>query len=169
MVKTGVLTGDDRVELLYGEIVEMSPIGSKHSAVLNRLARHFFPLSPKRATVSTQSSLEVSDHSEPQPDLLLLKPRQDDYYHELPKVEDVLLLIEVADSSLVRDKRVKLPLYAAEGVREFWLVDLEAKAVEIHKHPSGDGYRDVRRCQGQDVVAPEAFADHTLVVGTLFA
>ncbi|MGH3471764.1 MAG: Uma2 family endonuclease [Nocardioidaceae bacterium] len=141
MVETGLLSEDDRVELLGGEIVEMSPIGASHARCVNRLTALLVPPADRRAIVQIQGPLRLSDVSEPQPDIALLRWRAD-FYRELPRPADVLLLIEVADTSLATDRAVKLPLYAAAGIFETWLVDLTAGAIERDTGPSTAGYTE---------------------------
>ena len=145
MGKTGIIGEDDRVELLEGEIFQMSPVGSRHAACVDRLAYLFFRVLQGQAIVRVQNPLRLSGYSEPQPDLALLKCRSDFYSLAHPGPEDVLLLVEVMESSQDYDREVKLPLYARHGVSEVWLVDLEGQAVEVYRRPSAEGYREVRR------------------------
>ena len=141
MAEAGVLQDDDRVELIEGEIVDMTPIGSRHGAVVDRLNHALVRSCGDRAIVRIQGSIRLGLHSEPQPDVVLLRPRPDYYAAALPGAESVLLLIEVGDTSLAYDRGVKLRLYARAGVREVWLVDLEENHVEVHLEPTQDGYR----------------------------
>jgi Uma2 family endonuclease len=145
MAEAGILTEDDRVELLEGEITAMSPLGSRHAGCVNRLSNSLFEALHGRALVAVQNPIRLSPRSEPQPDLTLLRPRADSYASAHPGPEDVLLLVEVAESSAGYDRDTKLPLYARSGISECWLVDLEARRVEIHREPAPDGYRDVQR------------------------
>ena len=145
MAEAGILTEDDRVELLEGEITAMSPLGSRHAGCVDRLTSLLFKTVSGRALVRVQNPIRLSHRSEPQPDLTLLKPRADFYASAHPGPEDVLLLIEVAESSANYDRDTKFPLYARAGIGECWLVDLEARRVEIHRQPAPDGYRDVQR------------------------
>jgi Uma2 family endonuclease len=131
MARAGVLRDDDRVELIEGEIVDMTPIGSRHAAVVDLLTRWLVMGCGTRAIVRVQGPVRLGAHSEPQPDLLVLEPRDDFYQRKPPTGDDVLLLIEVADSSLQYDQAVKLPLYARAGVREVWLVDLVRDEVNV--------------------------------------
>jgi len=145
MAEAGILTEDDRVELLEGEITAMSPLGSRHAASVNRLANLLFEAVHGSALVAVQNPIRLSPRSEPQPDLTLLKPRADFYASAHPGPEDVLLLIEVAESSASHDRDTKFPIYARAGISECWLADLDARHVEIHRQPAPDGYRDVQR------------------------
>src|ERR671918_1302076 len=134
MGETGILGEDDRVELIEGEIIEMSPIGSRHAATVARIHHVFSTRLASRAVVWSQNPLLLARHqSEPQPDVMLLAPRADFYAGRLPEPSDVRLLVEAADASVLYDRRTKLPLYARSGVAEAWLVDLQAGQVEGHR------------------------------------
>ncbi len=167
MVEAGVFGPEDRLELINGEIVEMSPIGLPHAVCVTNLTRIFITRLGDRAVVWTQNPVTASTRSKPQPDLALLRPRS--YRHAHPAVEDVFLLIEVADTSLAYDRRVKLPLYANAGVPEYWIIDTDAEAVETFRAPAASGYRDTRRITRDGTVAPSAFPDVTIRVADLFA
>ena len=125
MGQAGILGEDDRLELLEGEIVEMAPIGSRHQSVVDRLTRLFSNRVGDAAVVRVQGPVRLGDDSEPQPDLLLLRRRADFYATAHPGPEDVLLLVEVPDTSTEYDREVKLPLYARHGIAEVWLVGLD--------------------------------------------
>ena len=136
MVDAGILSADDRVELIDGEIIDMSPIGSAHAGCVNRLIRAFaLAASTGTAVLSVQSPLRLGPHDEPQPDVMLLHPRADDYRNAHPGPHDVLLVIEVGASSLSFDRMTKLPLYARHEVPELWIVDLAGAAIEVHREP----------------------------------
>jgi hypothetical protein len=144
MAEAGILAPDERVELIDGEILQMVPIGSEHGATVIRLNRLFDPAAlHHRAIVAVQSPLRLDATTEPVPDLMLLRSRPDDYRDALPGPQDVLLVVEVAKSSLDYDRSVKAPLYARAGVAELWIVDLVGRAVEVRREPSADGYRRV--------------------------
>jgi hypothetical protein len=145
LAEAGILHEDDRVELIEGEIVAMVPIGSDHSGTVNGLNYALMRAAGDRAMVTVQNPLRLSDHSEPQPDFMLLKPRADFYRGRHPLPEDVLLLVEVSNSSLRYDREVKLPLYARHGIPEVWIVDVAARAVEVHRRPAGEGYAEALR------------------------
>lgn len=140
----GVFAEDDRVELLEGEIIEMSPLGPRHSACVDRLNRILQRLVEDIAIVRVQSPIRLDEYSEPQPDVALLQPRADFYAGGHPEPEDVLLLIEVAESSLNYDRDLKLPLYAHAGIAEVWLVALLAQVVEVYRAPGEAGYGEKR-------------------------
>lgn len=168
MGETGILGGDDHVELIEGEIVEMSPIGSRHAATVARIHHLFSRRLGDRAVVWVQNPLLLVRHqSEPQPDVMLLAPREDFYAARLPEPPDVRLLVEVADSSLLYDRRTKFPLYARAGVAEAWLVDLEARRVEIHGGARESGYGDVRLPRIEETFAPAALPALTVTLRDL--
>jgi len=167
MAAAGVLGEDDRVELIDGEIIEMSPIGSRHSGYLNRLNRCFVRGVGERAVVAVQNPVRVSDLSEPQPDIAVLAPRDDSYTAAHPRPADVLLLIEVADSSLLYDRELKAPLYALSGIREFWIVDVEARRIVVFRDPAPDGYRAEFVAGPGDTIHPLAFPDLAVAVSEI--
>lgn len=141
MVQAGILAEDDRVELLDGEIVEMSPPGSAHAACVSRLNALFHDLFKGRAIVRVQDPIRLDSYSAPQPDLAVLKARDDFYSNAHPGPSDVIMLVEVADSSLKLDREIKLALYARAGIREAWLVDLIGQRVEVFTAPQPIGYQ----------------------------
>jgi Uma2 family endonuclease len=143
MGEAGILRDDDRVELIEGELVQMTPIGNPHAGTANRLTRLFVAAVGPRAVVTVQNPVRLDRHNEPQPDLMLLRFRDDDYYGKTPTPDDVLLLVEVADSSLRYDRETKLPLYAKHGIPEVWIVNLADKLVEVCRDPGPDGYGSV--------------------------
>jgi Uma2 family endonuclease len=132
MGESGILTENDRVELIHGEIITMSPIGTRHAACVNRLNMLFTALFRGEAIVSVQNPVRINHDSEPEPDLVLLKHEDDFYAQRPPAVEDVLLIVEVSDSTLKYDQKVKLPLYVQAGVSQVWIVNLEKEEIEVH-------------------------------------
>lgn len=167
MTQVGILHEDDRVELIDGEIFELAPIGSRHAARVTFLGRWFITRLGERATVSIQSPVQLSDESELEPDLVLLRPRSDDYEHALPGPGDVLLLIEVADTSLAYDRDVKLPRYARAGIPEIWIVALTSSQVLVYGDPSPAGYRRTLTLGRGDTLSSAAFPDLRLSVDGL--
>lgn len=145
MAEAGILSEDARVELVDGEVVEMSPIGSKHQAVVDRLNRMLVGFAGEDYIVRAQGPVKLDEHNEPQPDLALLAFREDFYEREYPGPGDTLLLIEVSDSSLEYDRSVKLPLYAGVGIPEAWVVDLASGEVESDSAPQHGVYGLTRR------------------------
>ena len=164
MVKAGILTEDDRVELIEGEIIEMSPIGRRHAACVDRLNRLFGDRLRDRAIVRVQNPVQLSDRAEPQPDIALLQPRADFYESGHPQPQDILLLVEVADTTVEFDREIKIPLYAKSGVREVWLVDLNENAIAVYREPSLSGYGQVQQLQRGQKLTVQAIADVSLAV-----
>ncbi len=146
MAAAGILGEDDRVELIEGEIIDMAPIGSHHAGTITDLNARLQRALAGMALVSVQSPVILSDRSEPEPDLAVLKRRADCYRSGHPEPADVFLLIEVAETSLAYDREVKLPLYAAHGIPETWIVDLEGHQLGIHRQPAAAGYREQLGC-----------------------
>jgi Uma2 family endonuclease len=144
MGEAGILHEDSRVELIEGELVTMSPIGSAHVGTVLQLTGMLQKAVGEHALVSVQNPVVLDDYSEPEPDIALLKPHGDFYKSALPRPSDVLLLIEVADTTLRYDRAVKIPLYARHGIPETWLIDLENKHVTIFSSPSAQGYQEER-------------------------
>ncbi len=167
LAEVGILTEDDRVELLDGEIVRMSPIGDRHVAAVNRCNRVFSRAAGERVLVSVQNPVDLDPYNEPQPDVALLRPRDDDYARGKPGPPDLLLVVEVADTSLAYDRQTKLPRYAATGVPEAWLLDLEADALEVHREPRPDGYAMIRRYRRGERVRAAALPDVEVAVDDL--
>ncbi len=141
MGEAGIFRPDSQLELLEGEIYEMSPIGSSHAACVNALSLLLNQLFGGVLLVSTQNPIRLDDYSEPQPDLALLRWRDDFYRRAHPTPNDVLLVIEVADTTIDSDRRIKLALYAKAGIKEVWLVNLPGEQIEIYAEPSGGGYQ----------------------------
>lgn len=155
--QAGVLGEDDRVELIEGEILEMSPIGRIHASRVDRLNRVFNRGVGDAAIIRIQNPIVLGDHSEPEPDLALLRPRADFYAEQHPTEEDVLLVIEVADSSVEYDRQIKAPLYARNGIPEFWLLDLGRDHLVVYRDPTGDGYATTRVVRRGEAISPLAF------------
>jgi hypothetical protein len=141
MVETGILTEDDRVELLDGEIVEMTPIGAPHAAGVDRVNEAFLAYPRQEVYYRIQGPIQVGSDSVPQPDFAVLRRRADFYREALPGAGDVLLVVEVADTAGLHDRRLKTPLYARGGIVEAWLVDLAAGRIEVYREPCPAGYR----------------------------
>jgi len=149
----GILGEDDRVELIAGEIVDLSPIRPRHAACVNQANWLLNRQVGDAGLVSVQNPVRLGDHDEPQPDLAVLRPRAD-YDRSLPTPADVLLLIEVADTALAYDRRVKVPLYARAGISEVWVVDLKAQVVLRYAEPHEGAYRRTERVgRGQRLAA----------------
>ena len=154
MGTAGVLKEDDRIELIEGELIEMAPIGSRHMAKVNWLARLLSLCVGDQAILSVQNPIALPPHNEPQPDFTLLKPRTDYYEGKLPGAEDILLVIEVSDTTLVYDRDSKMPLYARHGIIEAWLVDIQAQTVSIYQEPGKNGYRRLLTPTRSESISP---------------
>ncbi|MBI2502504.1 MAG: Uma2 family endonuclease [Candidatus Latescibacteria bacterium] len=144
MAAAGIFSEDDRVELIEGEVLEMSPIGIRHAACVNRLNALFNQRAGQTAIVAVQNPIHLDDYSEPQPDLSLLKPRGDFYAQHHPNPDEILLIVEVADTSVAYDRDIKIPLYARAGIPQVWLVHLPDESVEVYAQPSAGAYRQLR-------------------------
>ena len=152
MVETGILSEGDRTELIEGEIIEMIPIGSRHAGNVDRLNTLFTSSVEDDAIVRVQSPIRLDEHSEPQPDLTLLQPRDDYYASAHPTPDDILLVVEVADESLSYDRSTKIPLYARHGIPAVWLINLQENAVEVYERPDAEGYQIVHSLRGEATV-----------------
>ena len=152
MLDAGILHEDDRVELIDGELIDMAPIGADHATTVNGLNKALILACGNRAIVSAQNPVRLDDLNEPQPDFALLRPRSCRTAH--PGPADVLLLVEVADSSLRFDRRVKLPLYARFGIPEVWIADLKRRVLEVHRSPAGSAYANSMDYQPDAQLSP---------------
>ena len=167
MIQAGIFAEDDRLELIDGEILTMSPIGSRYAACVRRLQRFFTQQLGDQVFADVQNPLLLDDSSEPQPDVVLLKDRADLYATEHPRPGDVFLVVEVADTSVAYDREVKVPAYASGGIPEVWVVDLTSAVIEVYRTPSANGYREVTTWRGTELIAPLAFPDLRVAVNRL--
>lgn len=168
MGESGIFAPDARVELIEGEIVERTPIGPRHAACVNRLTDRLAGILRPRAILAVQNPVILGSVSEPQPDIAVLRATDDYYASGHPRPDDILLLIEVADTSRVYDRETKLPIYARHGVPETWLIDLAAETVEVCRDPGPEGYGDVRVLGGsQEVRFSRGGAEAVLTVGEI--
>ena len=169
MGETGTLAADARVELIDGEIIDMPPIGSAHAGIVVQLTRLLVQRVGEAAIVWVQNPVELSERSEPEPDLVLLRPRDDFYKRALPRADDVLLAIEVADSTLAYDRGVKRALYARHGVPEYWIVDVGGERVLTFGEPSDGDYARRETVDDRGGVPIAALGDVTVDLSGLFA
>ncbi len=167
MAEVGILSEEDRVELVEGRIVTMSPIGSRHAACVDRLNRLFNHRSAQNVLVRVQNPIRLDDFSEPEPDLALLHPRDDFYAEEHPAAADVLLVLEVADTSEEYDRDVKVPLYARTGIPEVWLVSLSKNLTEIYTQPVDGTYQNIHQAKPGETVYPQGVPGLTIPVDEL--
>ena len=168
MGEAGVFQPEARLELVEGEILEMAPIGSRHGGTVNTLNRLFAQLLGERCVVAVQNPVALGDRSMPQPDLALLKSRGDDYTRSHPTASDVLLLIEVADTTRAFDVGTKVPLYARHGIAEVWVVDLTDRTVRVFRDPGPAGYATEISAVGEDILHALAFPEIAIQLAKLF-
>ena len=164
MADAGILAPDERVELLDGEIIVMPPINEWHTARVNLFTNSFPPQLQGRAVVSVQNPTRLDDASEPQPDVMLLQWRDDFYGGRHPGPADVLLLIEVSDTTVDYDRGAKLAAYAAAGIPEVWIASRRDRRIESYADPAGDEYATVRYYEPGESISPQAFPDVVLQV-----
>ncbi len=167
LADAGILTEDDRVELIEGEIFQMAAIGNRHAGCVNRLNRLLGRAAGDRALVAVQNPVLLDGGSEMEPDISVLEPRADDYSTSHPTPVDIHLLIEVADTSARFDRFRKLPVFARNGIPEVWLVDLTAGRIEVYRNPTAAGYRSTLQVSAGETVSPLAFPDLELAVGEI--
>ncbi|MFB3905144.1 MAG: Uma2 family endonuclease [Acidobacteriota bacterium] len=168
MAEANILTEDDRVELIDGEVIEMTPIGARHAACVKKLTETLGKWASGRALLSVQDPIRLSDVSELQPDIALLRRREDFYAEAHPTPSDVYLLMEIGDTSSERDRNVQLPLYAEAGIPEVWLIDLERRRIEVYSEPCPIGYGRVRRYGSEETVLSLILTDLALDADMLF-
>jgi Uma2 family endonuclease len=168
MGETGVFAPDARLELIEGEIFEMAPIGPPHAGAVITLSELLILRAHGQATVSVQLPVIAGELSVPQPDFALLKPRRDNYSIAHPVGEDILLAVEVSDTTLRADLRIKAPLYARTGIPEYWVVDVNERAVHVFREPGIDGYRNTTVAKGEDELSPVKLPDVRLRVKEIF-
>ena len=164
LAEIGFLADDERVELIRGEIIEMSSISEGHASTVMRLVSLLSRMFGQRALLSVQNPVQLDDATLPQPDVALLRPRDDFYGQRHPGPEDTLLLIEVSDTTLTYDRRVKTALYSAAGVMEYWIINLQKRQIEVYREPQSEGYRTMTRYAPGEMLSPLAFPDINLKV-----
>ncbi len=157
-----------RVELLDGEIVMMSPIGPEHVALISILNEFFAKTLPNEMQCRIQAPVVISNHSEPEPDLVVVRRREDNYRYEHPSATEILLIIEVAQSSRRRDLDWKRRVYAISGISEYWVVDVDEQLLVVHRQPSDGDYQQVELVNAGRTVAPLCAPDCQLPIASLF-
>ena len=155
MIANGILTRADRVELLNGEVVDMSPISPTHASAVKLINKFFQRRVDDSIIVSVQDPIQLGDYSEPQPDIALLKSRSDFYKLSHPQANDILLIIEVAESSAVRDRLLKAPAYARALIAELWILDLQQDLIEVYHSPASGAYQAQRQAQRSETLIPQ--------------
>jgi Uma2 family endonuclease len=167
LAQEGRFGPDERVELIEGEISPMTPIGDNHAGFTNKANKVFSKFLDDKAIVSVQNPIQISNYSRPQPDIAILKYREDCYVGISPKAEDVLLLLEISDSTLRMDRRVKLPLYAKAGIPEYWILNLEDNVLEVYRYPQAGKYVETILLKASDTIALLAFPEIQVSVSQL--
>jgi len=168
MGEAGVFAPEARLELIEGEIIEMAPIGSPHAGVVKTLNRLFGRTVGDSAIVSVQDPIIASERSVPQPDLALLKPRADSYMRSHPAAADVLLVVEVADTTRAFDIGTKVPLYARSGIAEAWVVDVQERVLHVYRDPGAGGYRTSLTLKGDESISLLALPALVFPIAQLF-
>jgi Uma2 family endonuclease len=169
MAKAGILHERDRVELIDGEIFQMSPIGDRHAVCVSRATTLFIRAFGERAVVSPGNPVKLTDWTEPQPDIVVFAPRSDFYAKKRPTTKDLLFIVEVSDTTLSYDRKIKLPSYAEANIREVWIEDLKNGVLHVHRDPAGSAYEAIRVLRPDDVVSPLVFPYITFRVGELLS
>jgi Uma2 family endonuclease len=167
MADAGVFANDERVELIRGEIIKMASIGRRHAACVNRCNDVLGDKLGRKVLICIQNPLALDNTSEPEPDVMLLKRKADYYESGHPQPSDVLLLIEVADSTIDSDRLLKIPLYAEDGITEVWLVDINSQCIEVYRYPTAEGYTDIKRFYRGQNLSILAFPDVSLAVNEI--
>jgi Uma2 family endonuclease len=168
MAEADILSEDAHIELINGELFDMAPIGSFHAGLVNRLSRLLMKMIADQAIITVQNPVYLTEFSSPEPDIAVLKPRADDYMQSLPTAQDVLLLIEVSDTSQYYDRTIKLPLYAQHQIPEVWLIDVKEKRLDIYQQPDKDYYRLHLRPKAGDVIQPQLVSSISIDWQSLF-
>lgn len=167
MSEAGILSDNDRVELVDGEVIKMSPVGSRHAACVKRLNMLLTRHVGQAAIVSVQDPIRLDDYSEPEPDIALLRPRSDFYAQTHPTPADALFIVEVADTSAEYDRGVKVPLYARAEIPEVWLIDLTKDAVEIYAQPVNGTYQEFRQAKRGEFLTSQRISGFALSVDAI--
>ena len=168
MAEAGIIGWKERVELIEGELIDMAPIGNDHAYTVDGLNRMLVLACEGKAVVSVQNPVRLDRFSEPQPDFGVFRLKTGRYRTARPTPADTLLLIEVSDSSVRFDRRVKLPLYARAGIAEFWIVDLGQRVLDAYRDPAADGYAAVTRYGPGDRIALSMAPEISLLLEGVF-
>lgn len=168
MAKAGILHERDRVELIEGEILQMSPIGDRHAVCVSRATTLFIRAFGERAVVSPGNPIKLTDRTEPQPDIVVFAPRSDFYAKKRPTTKDILFIVEVSDTTLSYDRKIKLPRYAEAVIREVWIEDLNNGVLQVHRN-AGNTYKSLHMLRPDDTVSPLAFPGITFRVEELLS
>lgn len=169
MGEVGIFKEGDRVELIDGEVIRMNPIGFGHSGRVTKLNWMFGRILRDRALLHIQNPLQFRPRGQPQPDIMLLRPREDFYTTSHPMAADTLLLVEVSDSSLEYDRDTKAAIYAQAGIADYWIVNLMDSQLLVYRQPVDGAYRSMQTLGKEDSVQPLAFPDVTIAVSEILA
>jgi len=167
MAEAGLFGEEERIELIDGEIIEMTPAGDRHVMCVNRATAFFTESFGRNGIVSIQNAVHLNIYNMPQPDVVVFKPRADFYFPDRPSPKDVLLIVEVSDSTLRRDRRIKLPRFAAAGIPEVWIEDLKHDLILVFRDPDGREYLTQLILRRGDSISPLAFQISTFLVDDL--
>jgi Uma2 family endonuclease len=168
MIESGIIREGERVELILGQIFTMAAKGTRHTLCTRKLFKHLLSLIGDRADVQSQDPITLPNNSEPEPDIVIARLRSDDYVNGHPSPEDIILVIEVADSTIKFDRETKAPLYAAAGISEYWIVNLIDDRLEIYRQPEGNIYTSIEIIMPPRSINLPHFSDITLNIGDLF-
>ncbi|NJL00252.1 MAG: Uma2 family endonuclease [Spirulinaceae cyanobacterium RM2_2_10] len=168
MAEVGILSADERLELIHGHILEKMPKGPAHSALCKRIEKLLEGRLGAQVLVRLQDPIRINDYSEPEPDIAVVRPEPSFYAEQHPSPAEVFLLIEIADTSLSRDLNIKANLYAAAGIQDYWVIDLSTQQLHSFRAPRPDGYERQTILRGQQTIGLQAFSDCTFTVQDLF-
>lgn len=168
MGEVGVFKADENNELVAGEIIKMSPIGKRHAACVRRLDYLLNRQLGDRVIIDTQNPIQLNNLSQPQPDLVLLQPRPDFYEERHPQPSDILLLIEVSDTTIDFDQQVKIPLYCQSEIQEVWLIDLNQNIVRVYRIPTANGYQSIQFFTVEQTLTIGVFPEFNFNVNQIF-
>jgi Uma2 family endonuclease len=168
MMESGIIREGEKVELILGQIFTMSPKGTRHTLCTRNLFKQLLILLGERADVQSQDPITLPNHSEPEPDIVIARLRSDDYINSHPSPADIILVIEVADSTIRFDREIKAPLYAAAGISEYWIVNLIDNRLEIYRQPEGSIYSSIEIITPPRLINLPLFSEITLDIGDFF-
>ncbi len=168
MMESGIIREGEKIELILGQIFTMAAKGTRHTVSTTRLITELPMLIQRRAIVRCQDPISLPNHSEPEPDIAIVRLRSDDYINSHPSPEDIILVIEVADSTIKFDRETKAPLYAAAGISEYWIVNLIDNRLEIYRQPEGSIYASIQIVTPPQSVSLPQFPDIVVQIGDFF-
>ena len=164
MATEGIIKSDEKVELIRGEIIKMSPMGTRHASIVDRLIQLFYQKLGQKIILRVQNPIRLNNNSQPEPDLSLLIPRSDFYVAAYPCPQDIYLIIEVSDSTLDYDRYTKIPLYAEANIKEVWIINLKEECVEVYRYPLNGSYQDMQKYYRGESIFIEFFPEIELTL-----